>query len=176
MQRTIGHHWLNYIDGTWTDSPNRLDVANPANGEPFATVALATIDDAQRALDAATRCAASGALTRPRPAERVRWLLRIAEEIRAVTEEGARILCLENGKRLADARDEFNEAARYFEYYAGLADKLEGISVPLGDDYVDFTRYEPMGVSVQIVPWNFPVSICARALAPARAAGHAGVG
>ena len=173
MKRTIGHHWLNYIDGEWADSPNRLDVANPGNGEPIASVALATIDDAQRALDAATRCAASGELTRQRPAERVRWLLRIADEIRAITEEGARILCLENGKRLSDARDEFVEAARYFEYYAGLADKLEGISVPLGDDYVDFTRYEPMGVSVQIVPWNFPVSICARSLAPALAAGNA---
>ncbi|MFL9949928.1 aldehyde dehydrogenase family protein [Paraburkholderia agricolaris] len=173
MERTIGHHWLNYIDSAWVDSPNRLDVANPANGEPIASVALATIDDAQRALDAATRCAASGELTRRRPAERVRWLLRIADEIRAVTEDGARILCLENGKRLSDARDEFVEAARYFEYYAGLADKLEGISVPLGDDYVDFTRYEPMGVSVQIVPWNFPVSICARSLAPALAAGNA---
>lgn len=173
MERSIGHHWLNYIDGEWVDSPNRLDVTNPANGEPFASIALASVDDAQRALDAAERCAASGELTRPRPAERVRWLLRIADEIRAVTEEGARILCLENGKRLADARDEFAEAARYFEYYAGIADKLEGISVPLGDDYVDFTRYEPMGVSVQIVPWNFPVSICARSLAPALAAGNA---
>ncbi|NIF78067.1 aldehyde dehydrogenase family protein [Paraburkholderia sp. Cy-641] len=173
MEHATGRHWLNYIDGEWVDSPNRLDIVNPANGEPIATIARATTGDAQRALDAATRCAASGELTRQRPVERVRWLLRIAEEIRAVTEEGARILCLENGKRLCDARDEFLEAARYFEYYAGLADKLEGISVPLGDDYVDFTRYEPMGVSTQIVPWNFPVSICARSLAPALAAGNA---
>ncbi|MPV56355.1 aldehyde dehydrogenase [Burkholderia sp. HI2761] len=173
MENALNRHWLNYIDGEWVDSPRRLDVANPADAEPFATVALASTDDAERALDAATRCADSGALTRPRPAERVKWLLRIADEIRAITEEGARILCRENGKRLSDARDEFVEAARYFEYYAGLADKLEGISVPLGDDYVDFTHYEPMGVSVQIVPWNFPVSICARSLAPALAAGNA---
>ncbi|AXF23154.1 aldehyde dehydrogenase [Burkholderia pyrrocinia] len=173
MENSLNRHWLNYIDGEWIDSPRRLDVANPADAEPFATVALASNDDAERALDAATRCVNSGALTRPRPAERVKWLLRIANEIRSVTDEGARILCRENGKRLSDARDEFVEAARYFEYYAGLADKLEGISVPLGDDYVDFTHYEPMGVSVQIVPWNFPVSICARSLAPALAAGNA---
>ena len=64
-------------------------------------------------------------------------------------------------------------AARYFEYYAGIADKIEGISVPLGKDYINFTQYQPMGVSVQIVPWNFPVSICARSLAPALAAGNA---
>jgi aldehyde dehydrogenase (NAD+) len=173
MERTIARHWLNYINGEWVDSSRHLDVACPATAEPFATVALASIDDAEQALDAATRCAASGELTRHRPAERVKWLLHIATEIRAVAEEGARILCRENGKRLSDARDEFIEAARYFEYYAGMADKIEGISVPLGDGYVDFTRYEPMGVSVQIVPWNFPVSICARSLAPALAAGNA---
>ncbi|WP_175946297.1 aldehyde dehydrogenase family protein [Caballeronia sp. BCC1704] len=167
------HHWLNYIDGEWVDGERRLNVANPASNETFATVALANADDAERALASAVRCVESGALTSPRPAERVRLLLRIAAEIREVSERGAQILCRENGKTLRDARDEFIEAARYFEYYAGMADKLEGVSVPLGDDYVDFTRYEPMGVSVQIVPWNFPVSICARSLAPALAAGNA---
>ncbi|MGH8403976.1 MAG: aldehyde dehydrogenase family protein, partial [Pseudomonas sp.] len=83
------------------------------------------------------------------------------------------VLCQENGKRLVDAKDEFIEAARYFEYYAGMADKIEGTSIPLGNGYMDFTLYDPMGVSAQIVPWNFPVSICARSLAPALAAGNA---
>jgi aldehyde dehydrogenase (NAD+) len=54
-----------------------------------------------------------------------------------------------------------------------MADKIEGTSIPLGSDYVDYTVYEPQGISVQIVPWNFPVSICARSLAPALAAGNA---
>lgn len=173
MAPTMARHWLNYINGEWVDSGRRLDVASPATGENFATVALASVEDAELALDAAARCVQRGDLTHQRPEERVRWLLHIAEEIRAVADEGAQILCQENGKRLSDARDEFIEAARYFEYYAGMADKIEGISVPLGDSYVDFTRYEPMGVSVQIVPWNFPVSICARSLAPALAAGNA---
>lgn len=169
----IASHWLNYIDGAWVDCPQRLTVNNPGTGEPLATIAQAGIEDAERALLAARRCADSGALTRARPAQRVTWLLRIATEIRALAEEGAWVLCQENGKSLNDARDEFIEAARYFEYYAGMADKIEGTSIPLGNGYMDFTLYDPMGVSAQIVPWNFPVSICARSLAPALAAGNA---
>lgn len=169
----IASHWLNYIDGAWVDCPQHLTVNNPGTGEPLATIAQAGIEDAERALLAARRCADSGALTRARPAQRVTWLLRIATEIRALAEEGAWVLCQENGKSLNDARDEFIEAARYFEYYAGMADKIEGTSIPLGNGYMDFTLYDPMGVSAQIVPWNFPVSICARSLAPALAAGNA---
>lgn len=169
----IAAHWLNYIDGEWVDSANHLKVNQPANGEPLATIAQASVADAQRALDAARRCADSNELSRVRPAQRVTWLLQIAAEIRAVAEEGAWVLCQENGKSLNDARDEFTEAARYFEYYAGMADKIEGTSIPLGNGYMDFTQYDPMGVSAQIVPWNFPVSICARSLAPALAAGNA---
>ncbi|CAI8727399.1 aldehyde dehydrogenase family protein [Pseudomonas serbica] len=169
----IASHWLNYIDGQWCDSDQHLAVHNPGTAEPVATIAQAGMADAERALLAARRCADSGELTRVRPAQRVTWLLRIAEEIRAVADEGAWVLCQENGKRLCDARDEFIEAARYFEYYAGMADKIEGTSIPLGNGYMDFTLYDPMGVSAQIVPWNFPVSICARSLAPALAAGNA---
>ncbi|NBB61580.1 MULTISPECIES: aldehyde dehydrogenase family protein [Pseudomonas] len=169
----IASHWLNYIDGQWCDSDQHLAVNNPGTAEPVATIAQAGVADAERALLAARRCADSGELTRVRPAQRVTWLLRIAEEIRAVADEGAWVLCQENGKRLCDARDEFIEAARYFEYYAGMADKIEGTSIPLGNGYMDFTLYDPMGVSAQIVPWNFPVSICARSLAPALAAGNA---
>lgn len=169
----IQAHWLNFIDGTWTDSEQHLTVNNPGTTEPVATIAQASLADAERALQAARRCADSGELTRARPAQRVTWLLEIAAQIRAVTEEGAWVLCQENGKSLRDARDEFIEAARYFEYYAGMADKIEGTSIPLGNGYMDFTVYDPMGVSLQIVPWNFPVSICARSLAPALAAGNA---
>ncbi|TVO68818.1 aldehyde dehydrogenase family protein [Denitromonas ohlonensis] len=173
MKHAIASHWLNFIDGAWVDGERALTVDNPATAEPVASIALAGIADAEHALEAARHCADSGWLSACRPAQRVQWLLRIAAEIRALTDEGAWVLCQENGKALRDARDEFVEAARYFEYYAGIADKVEGISVPLGNGYVDFTSYEPMGVSVQIVPWNFPVSICARSLAPALAAGNA---
>lgn len=163
----------NYIDGDWVGADHYLAVDDPATGEVFAEIAEAGIGDADAAMAAARRCVDSGALSTVRPAQRVTWLLAIADEIKALTEEAAQMLCRENGKSLAVARGEFEESARYFEYYAGMADKIEGRSIPLGNGYVDFTSYEPMGVSVQIVPWNFPPSICARSLAPALAAGNA---
>ncbi|BFM03797.1 aldehyde dehydrogenase family protein [Psychrobacter alimentarius] len=166
-------HYLNYIDNQWRDSPRQLTIMNPSTGEAYATIAQADIEDANLAMTSARRCVNQGLLTDVRPAQRLTWMLKAAEEIRKITEEAALVLCLENGKNLNTARDEFIEAARYFEYYAGIADKIEGISVPLGKDYINFTQYQPMGVSVQIVPWNFPVSICARSLAPALAAGNA---
>ncbi len=166
-------HYLNYIDGQWCDNASHLTIMNPSTDEPFATIAKADINDTNVAMAAARQCVKSGSLSDVRPAERTKWLLQIAAAIRDVTEEGALICCRENGKSLNDSRGEFTEAARYFEYYAGMADKIEGISVPLGKDYIDFTQYVPFGVSVQIVPWNFPTSICARSLAPALAAGNA---
>ena len=162
-------HYLNYIDGQWLNADRQITVMNPGTGEPYATIAQAGIEDADQAMAAARRCVNSGALSDVRPAQRTSWMLKAAEAIRAIADEGGLVACRENGKSLNDARDEFIEAARYFEYYAGMADKIEGISVPLGKDYVDFTQYVPFGVSVQIVPWNFPVSICARSLAPALA-------
>ncbi|KAG1694962.1 Aldehyde dehydrogenase 5, mitochondrial [Nymphon striatum] len=169
----VNKHWKNYIGGAWKDSDTSLEVTDPATGKVFATVACANISDVNKAVDIARACADSGELTKDRPAKRVALLLRIAENIRELSEEGAKLLVQENGKSLSDAMTEFETAARYFEYYAGMADKIEGKSIPLGDDYVDFTIYEPVGVSAQIVPWNFPVDICARSLAPALAAGNA---
>lgn len=166
-------HFLNYIADAWTDAGRALTVYNPASAQPCATVAQAEITDADRAMAAARACVNRRSLTDVRPAERVGWMLNAARAIREIADEGARVCCMENGKRLQDAHDEFTEAARYFEYYAGIADKLEGTAIPLGKAYLDFTEYRPHGVSVQIVPWNFPVSICARSLAPALAAGNA---
>ncbi|MBS9876335.1 aldehyde dehydrogenase family protein [Vibrio sp. 665] len=166
-------HYLNYIDGEWCDSEQALTVMNPGTAEAYATVAEATITDADRAMAAARRVVNQGLLSDVRPAVRTEWMLKAAAAIREMVDEGGLVACRENGKSLQDAKDEFLESARYFEYYAGMADKLEGTSIPLGKDYVDFTQYVPFGVSVQIVPWNFPVSICARSLAPALAAGNA---
>ncbi len=166
-------HYLNYINGQWVDAEQHLTVMNPSSAMEYATIASATIKDADNAMQAASLCVQGGELSQVRPAIRTTWMLNAAKAIRDIADEGALVLCRENGKSIIDAKDEFLEAARYFEYYGGMADKLEGTSIPLGKNYIDFTQYVPMGVSVQIVPWNFPVSICARSLAPALAAGNA---
>ena len=62
-------------------------------------------------------------------------------------------------------------AARYFEFFAGIADKIMGNTIPLGPGFLDYTVREPIGVSAQIIPWNYPIQIGARGVAPALAAG-----
>ncbi|HAU69328.1 MAG TPA: aldehyde dehydrogenase [Gammaproteobacteria bacterium] len=166
-------HFLNFINGKWVDSPQSIEVEDPATQIIIGTVACAKEAEVNQAVMAARACVDRGDLSKPRPAQRVSWLLRIADEILKLKAQGAPLLVAENGKTLSDAFAEFENAARYFQYYAGMADKIEGRSIPLGEDFIDFTIYEPLGVSAQIVPWNFPVDIAARSLAPALAAGNA---
>ena len=161
-----------FIDGAWSDIGERIAVEDPGTGESMGEVVLADPSCVDKAVVAADACARRGDLTRSRPAYRLSLMLQMAAAIRAVTEEGAEVLCRESGKPLRDARGEFEEAARYFEYYGGMADKLEGRSIPLGEDYFDWTMREPHGVSAHIVPWNFPVGIAARSLAAGLAAGN----
>ena len=82
---------------------------------------------------------------------------------------------LDSGKPLREAKGDIETSARYFEYYAGIADKLQGDTIPLGPDYVSFTLYEPIGVTAHIIPWNFPLVTTARGLAPALAVGATAV-
>ena len=78
---------------------------------------------------------------------------------------------LNMGKPLRQARGDVSGAARFFEYYAGMADKLQGETIPLGPGMMAWTEREPVGVTAQIVPWNGPLGMLARGLAPSLAAG-----
>jgi len=143
---------------------------DPATGEELAKVAAGGSDDIDRAVSTARE-------TLPEwrsksPVERGQLVRDIAERIRNNAEELASIESRDQGKPLSQARSDIEDAARYFEYYAGAADKLEGESIPLGADSLNLTTREPYGVSGQIVPWNFPLSITARGVAPALVAGN----
>jgi acyl-CoA reductase-like NAD-dependent aldehyde dehydrogenase len=149
-----------------------FDVFDPSSGERLATVAKATKADIDRAVDAA-RAAVEGpswGLGAP-PAERGRVMQRIAQALRDQVEELATLESRDNGKPLRQARTDVQVAARYFEFFAGIADKIMGNTIPLGPGFLDFTLREPIGVSAQIVPWNYPIQIGARGVAPALAAG-----
>jgi len=165
----------NYLAGRWSEGDNgsSLAVEDPGNQDHVADCAIAGEASLAQALEAARKSFERGDLADMKPSARGQLMIRIAAEIRALAAEGAPLLCRESGKSLTAAQDEFEEAAQYFEYYGGVADKIEGKSIPLGPDYVDYTVLEPYGVSAQIVPWNFPVSIAARSLAPSMAAGNA---
>ncbi|WP_197945376.1 aldehyde dehydrogenase family protein [Oricola thermophila] len=164
----------NYVAGEFVTGENdrTLEVENPATAETVALHALAGAETCARAVEAGRAAFASGVLSRAKPTVRMRLLFDIAAELRKVKQEGGRMLCLEQGKSLKSAEDEFEKAAAAFEYYGGLADKAEGRQIPLGDGMVDFTILEPLGLSLQIVPWNFPVSIAARSVAAALATGN----
>lgn len=166
-------HYKNFIAGEWLDSDKHIDVNNPATGEVIASIARAELAQVNDAVSAAREWVDHSESYNMKPAARSQIVHRIGVELLAMANEGVPVLVAENGKTDAQAMNEFINAARYFEYYAGMADKIEGKSIPLGEGYVDFTYYEPVGVSAQVVPWNFPVDICARSLAPALAAGCA---
>src|SRR5690606_14142878 len=158
----VGHRFVQAS----TDA--RLDVVDPANGEVLASVPCGMADD----VDAAVRSSATAFRTwaRELPAHRSRLLLGVAAGVRSNAERLALLESRNTGKPLSQARFDVESAARYFEYYAGFADKFEGSTIPLGPDYVSYTRREPYGVVGVIVPWNAPIQQAARGVAPALAA------
>lgn len=167
-------YWQNYIDGRWVDGgAGRLDVLDPATGTTLAQQTLADAADVDTAVQAARRVHLSGALSDLRPVERGRMVQAMGRYLLDHIDEIAPVLTLEQGKPLWEARIEIEGAARYFEYYGNQAETVEGRSIPLGRGYLDFTTYEPFGVSAQIIPWNYPLEMAARSLSAALATGNA---
>src|SRR5215471_17611223 len=148
-----------------------FDVYDPSSGDVLAVVAKATKADVDRAVNAAHNALESKAWGGAPPAERGRVMMRIAQTLRERAEELATLESRDNGKPLKQARTDVQVAARYFEFFAGVADKIMGNTIPLGPGFLDYTVREPIGVSAQIVPWNYPIQIGARGVAPALAAG-----
>ena len=163
------------IDGARVEASDgkTFDVFDPSTGERLAIVAKATKADVDRAVKSAQAAMDSKAWGGLAPAERGRIMWRIAGAIRERAEELATLESRDNGKPLRQARTDVQVAARYFEFFAGIADKIMGNTIPLGPGFLDYTVREPIGVSAQIVPWNYPIQIGARGVAPALAAGCA---
>ena len=161
------------IDGQRADASDggTFEVCDPSTGGPLATVSKATKADVDRAVKAAHAALESKAWGGAPPAERGRAMIRIAQALRDRVEELATLESRDNGKPLRQSRTDVQVAARYFEFFAGIADKIMGNTIPLGPGYLDYTVREPIGVSAQIIPWNYPIQIGARGIAPAIAAG-----
>jgi len=174
MSETLAEKRQNLLVGGERIEPTSgeyTETVDPATGEAFAEVAVADESDVDAAVETAR-----GAFPEWRdtdPAERGQVLYRVAERIREDIDDLAALESRDQGKPLSQARSDLSSAARYFEYYAGSADKLEGTTVPVGTGQVDYTVREPYGVSAQVIPWNFPGNLFARGVAPALAAGNA---
>src|SRR5947208_5453761 len=157
---------------SWATSGASFEAIDPATGERFATVALGDKADIDAAV-AAARAAFEGGWAGLPPVRRVRILNQLASLLRERRAEFAALESLDVGKPLRQAEDDVSAAAGYFEFFAGVADKVFGSSIPLGKGFVDFTLREPLGVSAQIVPWNYPLRLASRGIAPALACGNA---
>jgi aldehyde dehydrogenase (NAD+) len=162
------------INGAWVEGVkgDAFLTRNPANGEELAEVARGYEADITQAVEAAQQALDRGAWADLLPAGRARLLYRIGTLLREHAEELAEVETLDCGKPIRQARADVETSAQYFEYYAGVADKLFGATIPVGKQYLDYTIREPIGVTAHITPWNFPLAVACRGVAPALAAGN----
>ncbi|MGW1681993.1 aldehyde dehydrogenase family protein [Saccharopolyspora sp. NPDC002376] len=144
---------------------------DPATGRPSATFAVAGVEDADAAVEAARSSFALGKWRGLRPYQRGQVMHAIADGLLRRREELARLITADSGKPLRDAFWEVDCSARFFEFYGGYCDKIHGSQIPLGTGWMDWTLREPIGVSAHIVPWNYQLQVAVRGIAPALAAG-----
>lgn len=165
-----------FIDGQWiapTDG-SLLPVIDPATEEVFHHIAAAGVADADAAVKAAREAFDLGPWPRLSGKERARYLRAMAQGIRERLPELARLETRDNGKPLPESEWDLADAAGCFDFYADLAEELDGEfeEVKLADQrFVSKAVREPLGVAVAIVPWNYPLLMASWKVAPALAAG-----
>ncbi|MGD0249605.1 MAG: aldehyde dehydrogenase family protein [Thermoplasmata archaeon] len=157
------------VPGTGGESRTLLD---PATNQPLARAAVGTRDDARAALEAADRAFRESNWASDDGARRAKVLLRLAGLLESQLEAFARLETLNMGKPLRESRGDIGYVVRTLEYFAGLADKIEGETIPVPGPRFDYTLREPLGVTVHIAPWNYPLLLSVRSIAPALAAGN----
>jgi aldehyde dehydrogenase (NAD+) len=150
-----------------------IDLMDPSTGLAVATAPLAGVADIDRAVAAANAVQPEWAATAG--AERGRLLFACATAIRANADQLAEAVMRFTGHSKGFSGADVVNAARYFDYYGGVADKIHGESIPLGPDHIDFTLREPYGVCAIITPFNGPLQMLGRSVAPALAAGNAAI-
>jgi p-cumic aldehyde dehydrogenase len=165
------------INGEWVDASNGQtgDVYDPATGENFTSIAIATPDDVDTAVKAARATFESDEWRKMRPLQRGKLLENVARLIEENAEQLALLESYDNGKPYHFALQvDVPQAAEIFRYMGGWCSKLHGqtLSVsPDGQTYHAYTRKEPVGVVGAIVPWNYPFAMAAWKVATALAAG-----
>ncbi|OLE50924.1 MAG: betaine-aldehyde dehydrogenase [Acidobacteria bacterium 13_1_20CM_3_53_8] len=163
-----------FIDGKFVDAESGKTFAtpNPATGEPLAEVAEADKADIEKAVAAARR-AFEGKWGRMSARERGRLLFKLAQLIEENAKELAELETADNGKPIRESLYiDLPQVVENFEYFAGFATKIEGETIPVSGQFLNYTLREPVGVCGQIIPWNFPLLMAAWKLAPALAAGN----
>ena len=163
-----------YINGEWEDSSSgkKIETLNPENNEVWATVPEANDKDVDKAVQSAQK-AFENNWSKLHPRDRAKYLRLIADQLRKNAEHLGKIETIDTGKLYRETKTQANYIAEYYDYFAGLADKVEGTVVPIDkpDMQVTTTRI-PIGVVAAIIPWNSQMLLTAVKLAPALAMGN----
>ena len=172
MQYPVSDSYKLFIGGRWVDASDgaTLDTYCPANGERIASIADATRQDVDAAVDAAHEAFASWKATQK--GERARILNAIADVIEENAEHLALVESIDNGKPIRETRAiDVAYSAEHFRYFAGVLLAETGEADMVAPNMMSIVVHEPIGVVGQIVPWNFPLLMAAWKLAPVLAAG-----
>ena len=164
-----------YINGEWVDAENgaMFTSVNPATGQTWAEVPEASEADIDRAVEAAHRAFSEGAWATMTPTARGKMLRRLAEILAEHSEPLGRCETVDTGKLFKETRWQANYISDFFQYYAGLADKVSGETLPIDKpDMMAMTVREPLGVVAAVVPWNSQLFLVAVKIGPALAAGN----
>ncbi|MBK9978358.1 MAG: aldehyde dehydrogenase [Gemmatimonadetes bacterium] len=149
-----------------------FETQNPYTGTTWAEIPRGDARDVDAAVQAAHRALTSGPWAEMTATQRGALMRKLGD---LITREAARLAATEvrdNGKLLAEMQGQLNYIPQWYHYYGGLADKIEGSTLPLDKKgYFAFTRHEPIGVVAAITPWNSPLLLAAWKVAPALAAG-----
>jgi len=163
-----------FIDGNWVNSESgkKIESLNPETNEVWATVPEANEKDVDRAVKAAQK-AFDSSWANLHPRERAKHLRSLGDQLRENAEHLGTIETIDTGKLFRETKTQANYIAEYYDYFAGLADKVEGTVVPIDkpDMQVTTTRI-PIGVVTAIIPWNSQMLLTAVKLAPALAMGN----
>ena len=163
-----------YIDGQWVNSESgkMIKTLNPENNEVWATVPEANQKDVDNAVKSAQK-AFENSWSNLHPRERAKYLRSLADQLRENSEHLGKIETIDTGKLFRETKTQANYIAEYYDYFAGLADKVEGTVVPIDKpDMQVITTRIPIGVIAAIIPWNSQMLLTAVKLAPALAMGN----
>jgi acyl-CoA reductase-like NAD-dependent aldehyde dehydrogenase len=163
-----------FIDGDWVESKGKktFKTLNPENNEPWAEVPEANKNDVDIAVKAAQK-AFVGSWSKLFPRDRAKYLKEIANQLRENSEHLGKIETIDTGKLFKETKTQANYIAEYYDYYAGLADKVEGTVLPIDKPNMQvITTRVPIGVVAAIIPWNSQMLLTAVKLAPALAMGN----
>lgn len=169
------HKYQMYIGGEWCAPASNewIDTANPYSGEVWAQIpkgGAADVDAAVSAADAAFRSSEWRGLT---ATQRGKLLCQFGDILAANAESLAEIEVRDNGKLYAEVLNQCRYMTQWYQYYGGLADKIEGSVPPIDKpNILNLTKHEPLGVCACITPWNSPLLLLAWKAAPALAAGN----